>query len=124
MLLRLNYVVVYCSDMSRSVAFYRDQLGFPLKFESPKWSEFHTGPATLALHLAGSPAVEKWTQGAIQAAQAHPSFEVLDLQKFYEEKRGQGVQFSLPPTDQEFGPKLAVLLDPDGLPIAVTQERR
>ena len=31
MLLRLQSVIVYCSDMNRSIAFYRDQLGFPLK---------------------------------------------------------------------------------------------
>ena len=58
MLLRLQSVIVYCSDMKRSIAFYRDQLGFPLKRESPEWSEFHCGPVTLALHL-GQPTQTK-----------------------------------------------------------------
>ena len=48
---KVDYIMVNVSDMSRSVAFYRDILGLPLKFESPGWSEFQTGATTLALHL-------------------------------------------------------------------------
>ena len=48
---KVDYVMVNVSDMSRSVAFYRDILGLPLKFQSPEWSEFQTGATTLALHL-------------------------------------------------------------------------
>jgi catechol 2,3-dioxygenase-like lactoylglutathione lyase family enzyme len=47
---KVDYIMVNVSDMSRSVAFYRDILGLSLKFESPGWSEFHTGATTLALH--------------------------------------------------------------------------
>jgi catechol 2,3-dioxygenase-like lactoylglutathione lyase family enzyme len=48
---KVDYIKVNVSDMSRSVAFYRDILGLSLKFESPEWSEFQTGATTLALHL-------------------------------------------------------------------------
>src|SRR3972149_4176553 len=54
--LRVNYAIVFVSDMKRSVAFYRDVLGLPLKFESPGWTEFATDGTTLALHKAGTPA--------------------------------------------------------------------
>lgn len=47
--MRVNYAMVFVSDMKRSVAFYRDVLGLPLKFESPGWTEFATDGATLAL---------------------------------------------------------------------------
>ena len=47
-----GYVIVFVSDMDRSVAFYRDVLGFPVKHQSHKWTEFGTGETTLALHLA------------------------------------------------------------------------
>jgi catechol 2,3-dioxygenase-like lactoylglutathione lyase family enzyme len=50
--MRVNYAIVFVSDMKRSVSFYRDRLGLPLKFESPGWSEFATEGATLALHLS------------------------------------------------------------------------
>ncbi len=50
LLMRVNYAIVFVSDMKRSVEFYRDVLGLPLKFESPGWTEFATDGATLALH--------------------------------------------------------------------------
>ncbi|PJF32830.1 MAG: glyoxalase, partial [Phototrophicales bacterium] len=34
--MRINYVIVFVSEMKRSVLFYRDILGLPLKFESPE----------------------------------------------------------------------------------------
>ena len=124
MLMRLQYVIVYCSDMKRSITFYRDQLGFPLKRESPEWSEFHCGPVTLALHIAKPSQKEPWQHGKTQPGQAHLGFEVLDIEAFYKEKKEKGVEFALPPTKQEFGAKLAVLLDPDGLPISVAEAIR
>jgi len=50
--MRLNYAIVFVSDMKRAVSFYRDVLGLPLRFDSPGWTEFATEGATLALHLA------------------------------------------------------------------------
>ena len=35
MQIRINYSIIFVSDMDRSVAFYRDVVGIPLKFESP-----------------------------------------------------------------------------------------
>jgi lactoylglutathione lyase len=49
--MRVNYAIVFVSDMTRAVAFYRDAIGLPLRFQSPGWTEFATGGATLALHL-------------------------------------------------------------------------
>ena len=48
--MRVSYAIVFVSDMKRSVAFYRDVMGLPLKFDSPEWSEFATDGATFALH--------------------------------------------------------------------------
>jgi catechol 2,3-dioxygenase-like lactoylglutathione lyase family enzyme len=31
----LSHTIIFVSDMARSVAFYRDILGLPLRFESP-----------------------------------------------------------------------------------------
>ena len=51
-------------------------------------------------------------------------FEVLDVEKFFQEKKQRGAVFSLPPATADSGRKRAVLLDPDGLPIRVTEEIR
>jgi lactoylglutathione lyase len=124
MLMRLNFVIVYTSDMQRSVAFYRDTLGFPVKMESPDWTEFHTGATTLALHHAKPAERPRVAHGEPKAGEAHLGLEVLDIEKFYEEEKAKGVEFTMPPTLREFGCKLAIFVDPDGLPISVTEEVR
>lgn len=48
--MRVNYAIVFVSDMKRAVSFYRDVMGLALRFESPGWTEFATDGATLALH--------------------------------------------------------------------------
>lgn len=45
--MRVNYTIIFVSDMAPSISFYRDVLGIPLKFESPGWTEFVTEGATL-----------------------------------------------------------------------------
>ena len=131
MLMRLQSVIVHCSDMQRSIAFYRDRLGFPVKRQSPEHTEFHCGPVTLALRLANPapntppPADAKQRVDTVSApGQARLSFEVLNLEAFYKEKKESGAEFALPPTPQDYGALLAVILDPDGFPISVVQEIR
>lgn len=103
--MKLNYVIKFVGDMDRAVKFYRDTLGLPLKFQSPEWSEFITGETTLALHIAS----EKNPSGKVELGFATP-----DLQKFYEEMQAKGVQFSMPPTKQDFGGTLAQFVDSEG----------
>jgi len=103
--MKLNYVIKFVGDMERAVKFYRDVLGFPLKFQSPEWSEFVTGETTLALHLAS----QKNPAGTVELG-----FRVSDIQKFYEEMTGKGLQFSMPPTKQDFGGLLAQFVDSEG----------
>jgi lactoylglutathione lyase len=37
---KLRYVIAFVADMAAAVAFHRDVLGLPLRFQSPGWSEF------------------------------------------------------------------------------------
>ena len=98
MLMRLTYVIAYTSDMQRSIRFYRDQLGFPVKMESREWTEFHTGATTLALHIAKPGDRPRIAHGEVQAGEAHLGIEVLDIERFYQEKKAKGVEFTMPPT--------------------------
>ncbi len=118
-----DYIIVYVSDMQRSIAFYRDVLGLPLKFESPGWSEFITGTSTLALHIASAPAAPPPTEkGSQPAGRCEMAFSVADCDKAHAELTAKGVCFIMPPTAREGeGIKLAVGLDPDGLPIGFAQ---
>lgn len=126
MFTKVDYVMVMVSDMTRSVAFYRDKLGLALKFESPEWTEFQTGATTLALHGGGKPATTAPSEeSGKQAGACFIGFSVLDLDRAYEELKAKGVRFTMPPTAREGeGIKLAVFLDPDGLPISLAQHNQ
>jgi lactoylglutathione lyase len=47
---------------------------------------------------------------------------VPDIQKFYEEMAGKGVQFSMPPTRQDFGGLLGRFVDSEGGQCSVAGE--
>lgn len=55
--MRVNYSIIFFSDMKQAVAFYHDVMGLPLKFETPGWTEFATEGAarcTAAKAAAGA----------------------------------------------------------------------
>ena len=120
---QIDYTMVVVSDMARSVEFYRDKLGIPLKFETPEWTEFQTGTTTLALHgggvaRTGPPAGDP----SKQAGSCSIGFNVEDVDKTYQELQAKGIRFVMPPTQREGeGIKLAVAIDPDGLPVSFAQ---
>lgn len=62
---KLLHTLVFVSDMERSVAFYRDVLGWPLTCQSPERSELAAGGATLILHYANKPSGAAAVQGEI-----------------------------------------------------------
>jgi lactoylglutathione lyase len=126
--MRVSYAIVFVSDMKRSVAFYRDVIGLPLKFDSPEWSEFATDGATLALHRADQ-------RGPAEAGPSHdpetlhdagscrPGLSVADLDAFHSRMIEHNVICTQQPKDL-FGAKMAQYLDPDGLAISVSEDRR
>jgi lactoylglutathione lyase len=120
--MRVNYAIIFVSDMKRSVSFYKDVIGLPLKFESPGWTEFATGGATLALHKSeGSNSAED-VADKIPAGQCRPGLGVPNLDEFHERMIANGVRCIQEPT-VTFGAKLAQYADPDGLAISVGEER-
>jgi catechol 2,3-dioxygenase-like lactoylglutathione lyase family enzyme len=124
---QVDYAMVIVSDMARSVAFYRDQLGLQLRMESPDWTEFQTGETTLALHGGGVPQ-ERGAGGAPDKQRAGTcslGFTVENLEETYDELKAKGVTFVMPPTVSEKDRiKLAVALDPDGLPVSFAEPLR
>jgi lactoylglutathione lyase len=119
--MRLNYAIVFVSDMQRSVAFYRDVLGLPLRFESPGWTEFATEGATLALH-GGEAETPREAAPQEAAGRCRPGLSVPDLNAFHQRMVEEGVPCLQLPKDI-FGDRVAQYADPDGLVIAVSEER-
>jgi lactoylglutathione lyase len=120
---KIDYTMIIVSDMARSVEFYADKLGIPLKFQSPEWTEFDTGVTTLALHGGGVPQPATSDDAKSKAAgTCSIGFNVEDLEKTYNELRFKGVNFIMAPTQRDNeGIKLAVCIDPDGLPVSFAQ---
>ena len=116
---KFAYTIVFVSDMSRSVAFYRDLVGLPLKLESPDWSEFSTEGCTLALHKSAGGAMPAVEPDKIPAAHCHTGFEVEDIDAFAARMAEAGVAVMRPVRTEDFGGRMGVWRDPDGLPVSV-----
>jgi lactoylglutathione lyase len=119
--MRVNYAIVFVSDMGRSVSFYRDSLGLPLRFESPHWTEFATEGATLALHLAESTPSMSADAGS-RAGSCRPGLSVPTLDEFHRRLMKHNVRCLQEPKDV-FGSRVAQYADPDGLTISVGESR-
>ena len=108
---KVDYTIVFVSDMKRSVEFYRDVLGLPLQFETPHWTEFATEGTTLALHPA-----ERTPAGSCQ-----PGFLVEDIHAVHQDLHTRAVKCVQPPKQEDFGGFLAIYADPDGLVFSLMQ---
>jgi len=112
--------MIMVSDMDRSVRFYRDTLGLKLRFQSPDWTEFDLGSATLALHGGGKPGPPQ--RGEQFAGTASIGFNVDDLDKVCNDLKAKGASMVMPPTERAGeGIRLAVFTDPDGLSVSFAQ---
>jgi lactoylglutathione lyase len=120
--MRLDYAIIFVGDMRESVAFYRDVIGLPLRFESPHWTEFATEGATLALHASDAPALPA-DPAKTPAGYCKPGFGVTDLDGFHQRMVDRGVRCIQPPKDV-FGTRIAQYLDPDGLALSVSENRK
>lgn len=119
--MRVNYAIVFVSNMQRSVAFYRDICGLPLKFDSAQWSEFATDGATFALHASEAAAAAE-DPDKTPPGRCRPGFSVPDLEVFHARMVEHEVPCTQLPKDL-FGARIAQYLDPDGLAISVSEDR-
>jgi lactoylglutathione lyase len=116
--MKVSYTIVFVSDMGRSVLFYRDVLGLPLRFASPGWSEFATEGATLALHAGDTGGAQAGDPPHAPAGRCRPGLSVPDLDGFHRRMAESNVPCVQEPR-ASFGARTAQYLDPDGLVITV-----
>jgi lactoylglutathione lyase len=121
--MRVNYAIVFVSDMNRAVSFYRDVIGLPLRFESPGWTEFATDGATLALHASEASDAAPDDPRRVPAGRCRPGLSVPDLDEFHRRMVEMKVECIREP-ETIFGARIAQYTDPDGLAISVGEERR
>ena len=120
---KIDYTMIMVTDMKRSLHFYRDILGFRVRFESEFRTEFETEGTTLALHGGARPSPEAASAKEEKlAGTVAIGLNVSNLEGTVRMLKGQGVRFVMEPTVREGeGIRLAVFVDPDGLPISLAE---
>ena len=87
---KVDDVFFNVDDMEKSVAFYRDTLGLPVKYQSADWVEFDAGNVTIALRRFGSGPEGRPELGVGEGATL--VFEVEDIEKATTELEAKGVK--------------------------------
>jgi catechol 2,3-dioxygenase-like lactoylglutathione lyase family enzyme len=77
--------------LEKAVAFYRDRLGFAVKYESANWAELDGGNVTIALRRYGSGPEGRPELGVGDGATL--VLEVDDIEAVRAELEGRGVKF-------------------------------
>jgi lactoylglutathione lyase len=119
---RIDYAIVFVSDMPAATGFFRDVMGLPLRFETPEWTEFATEGSTLALHATDVAALPP-TEGSTPAGSCRTGFSVPDLRAFHERMQEHGVACLQEPTELH-GTLLAQYTGPDGVVLGVSEMRK
>ncbi|MEN8158604.1 MAG: VOC family protein [Myxococcota bacterium] len=119
---RLWYATVYVRDFPRALAFYRDTLGLPLRFEDEKFgfASFATAGAGFTIATIDEKDPE---QRALAGRHTGVALGVDDLEGTYGSWRAKGVDFPLPPTKQPWGGTLAQFRDSEGNLVTLDQYR-
>ena len=104
------YAIKFVANMDDAIVFHHRQLGLPLRFQSPEWSEFDTGSTTLALHIADA----NHPAGTYQLG-----FRVNDLEDFTLARRNEGREIVQEPTASH-GSRIAKFRYADGSEFSVS----
>ncbi len=113
---KIGAVILLVSDMRRSINFYKNTLGLPLKSRSKDWTEFIQDGTVLALH----PARKKFRPKSKQKVGMLIGFKVGNIDEVYKALKRKRVKFMKEPLLEHFG-KHAVILDPDGHMISIIE---
>jgi len=113
--------ILAVSNFARSVAFYRDRLGFEVEatYDDPPYATLVTAGTRLSLAEQGHPADDR--PGVSMLAPADRSelaailvLEVADCIAAYRELGAAGVQFLAEPFSPPWGGHRCFAIDPDG----------
>lgn len=129
--MKIKLTTIYVDDQERAVQFYTGTLGFQKK------ADFSQGPfrwltvtspeepdgTELQLALNNSPAAKAYQQALFQQNQPAAMFFSDDVQADYEQMKGRGAQFTMPPTDVTAS-RIAMLNDTCGNLIQITELKR
>jgi catechol 2,3-dioxygenase-like lactoylglutathione lyase family enzyme len=121
-------VILAVSDVERSLAFYRDRLGFSVEavYDDPPYATLALAGVRLSLAEQGHPAedrpgIELLVSGDASRADALLVIEVEDARGEHARLREQGVRFLAEPYEPPWGGCRFFCLDPDGYLVEIEQ---
>lgn len=112
---RVGNVILAVKDLDKSIKFYNEVLGLPIKQQRRAWVDLGAKGALLSLHPASLTATHFGT--SIENGVAI-GFIVGDVKSAVEELRSKGVKIYRDVVDREAG-KNAIILDPDDYMISL-----
>jgi catechol 2,3-dioxygenase-like lactoylglutathione lyase family enzyme len=114
----LGYVVLFVEDLERTLAFYVDKVGLPVRFRAEGYVELAVEGSRFALLVRSR--VSELTGDAHTARPAAGAHEgsvtllVEDVDRVHRELTGRGVTFLGGPENRPWGQRAAYFQDPEG----------
>jgi lactoylglutathione lyase len=107
----IGYVTLGVIDYQRSLAFFRDVIGFPLLYSDDgfTFARFDAGAITFA--VVGGAGEARKARGDVHAG---IGICVPDVDAAHKALSAKGVRFTMPPSKQPWGGYMALFADPDG----------
>jgi lactoylglutathione lyase len=112
---RVGNVILAVKDLAKSVSFYNEIIGLPIKQQRKSWVDLGSKGALISLHPASESSPHSGT--SIENGIAI-GFLVGDLQSSLEELKSKGVKIHREMEEKDAG-KNAVILDPDDYMISL-----
>ena len=106
---RVGNVILAVKDIDKSVKFYNEIIGLPIKQQRRAWVDLGSSGALLSLHPASLSAPH---QGSSIDNGIMVGFLVGDLKSAIEELKSKGVKIYREPMERDAGLN-AIILDPD-----------
>ena len=117
---KVGTVILLVSDIDRSIKFYEEVLGLPIKTKSADWVEFFNRETTLALHPIKKGSSESANKEIKTGMATLVGFMVSDLDATAKILKENNVEFFKNPKNESFG-KHAIVKDPDGHLISIAE---
>ncbi|WP_019498142.1 VOC family protein [Pseudanabaena sp. PCC 6802] len=123
--MEIDYIALFVSDVARSVAFYRDILGFEFK-KLPKDSGCEGRSGCLKIGIYDRTWLNELfgdrTQQPVGGTPFLLSMTVSDLDAVYQDLMAKHVKIIKPPTQMPWGQRIVFLTDPDNNLLEIVQK--